>query len=76
MSEGALVLLPPETVLREPVHLVFVSTGKAEPVVTHPRNLIVAGRHSRLSLLETLLRQGGQLPDGFVRRAARGQKRD
>src|SRR5207302_1995945 len=50
--DGAYVALADGVALDRPVHLIFVCAA-AEPTVTHPRNLIVAGRDSRLTLVET-----------------------
>jgi len=50
VEDGALIELQPDAVLERPIHLVFISDGKA---VSHPRNLIVAGRHSRGTVIET-----------------------
>jgi Fe-S cluster assembly protein SufD len=54
-GDGAFVSIPPGKEIAEPIHLVFVSTGRGEPAVAHPRNLIVAGRHSRATIVETYL---------------------
>jgi Fe-S cluster assembly protein SufD len=51
--DGAFLFLPRGAVLNEPVHLVFLSTAPAEAAVSYPRNLIVAGANSRLTVAET-----------------------
>ncbi len=53
MADGALVHIAAETVLDRPVHLLFVSTGELADRVTHPRNLIVAERHSQATIVES-----------------------
>ena len=50
ISEGAFIELANDAVLNRPIHLVFVSGGES---VSHPRNLIVAGRHSRATIIES-----------------------
>jgi Fe-S cluster assembly protein SufD len=50
IADGALVELANDAVVDKPIHLVFVSGGEG---VSHPRNLIVAGRHSRASVIES-----------------------
>lgn len=50
VEDGAFIEILPEAVVELPIHLVFVSEGDA---VSHPRNLIVAGRHSRATVVET-----------------------
>ncbi len=53
LRDGALVVLPDRFVLREPLHLMFLSTADGEPFVTHPRSLIIAGRNCEASIIET-----------------------
>jgi len=50
VEDGAFIEILPEAVVELPIHLVFVSEGDT---VSHPRNLIVAGRHSRATVVET-----------------------
>jgi Fe-S cluster assembly protein SufD len=49
-ADGALIELLPEADVPQPIHLVFISDGEG---ISHPRNLIVAGRHSRATVVET-----------------------
>ncbi len=53
MQDGAYVRVPDGASLEEPLHLLFISTSHGEPVVSYPRNLIVAGKGSRLSVVES-----------------------
>lgn len=53
LRDGAFVYLPKGKSLAEPLHLLFVSTTSAEATVSHPRNLIVVGANSQLTLLES-----------------------
>ena len=50
ISDGAFIELQPDTVVERPIHLLFVSDGDG---VSHPRNLVVAGRHSHAVLIES-----------------------
>jgi Fe-S cluster assembly protein SufD len=43
VQDGALVLVPRGKLVEQPIHLVFVSTPGREPVVCHPRTLILLG---------------------------------
>ncbi|HSE88719.1 MAG TPA: Fe-S cluster assembly protein SufD [Candidatus Binatia bacterium] len=52
IDDGALVLIPKGAVVEEPIYLVFVSTGQSGPVVSHPRNLIVAREGSQARIVE------------------------
>ena len=53
LRDGAFIHLPDDTSLESPVHVVFVATGRPEPIVSHGRSLIVAGRNSRLQVIES-----------------------
>ena len=50
ISDGAFIELANDTVVEQPIHLLFISGGEG---VCHPRNLIVAGRHSRAAVIES-----------------------
>ncbi|HEX71706.1 MAG TPA: hypothetical protein ENN65_00105, partial [Candidatus Hydrogenedentes bacterium] len=53
MRDGALLHVPANTVLRQPVHLLFLSTGRRERLAAHIRNLLILGRNSQASLTVT-----------------------
>jgi Fe-S cluster assembly protein SufD len=59
-EDGALVQLAPNTALRDPIHLVFFSTNGGRPTVSYPRNLIVAGRGSQATIVESYGGADGQ----------------
>lgn len=42
-----------------PVHIVYVTSGRDQPVVTYPRALIVAGRQAETAVIETFISLGG-----------------
>ncbi len=50
IRDGAFIELPADAVIDAPIHLVFISGGET---VSHPRNLIVAGLHSRATVVES-----------------------
>jgi Fe-S cluster assembly protein SufD len=52
IRDGAFIEIQADAVVEQPIHLVFVSEGAGEAVI-HPRNLIVAARHSRATLIES-----------------------
>lgn len=58
VEDGAYVELAPETVLDEPLHIVYLSEGGDAPSVSWPRTVIVAGAHSQVSLVETYASTG------------------
>ncbi len=55
LAEGAFVWVPDGTVLREPIHLVFLSRGEPGEVtpLTSPRVLVVLGRKSQATVVES-----------------------
>jgi len=53
LEDGAFILLPKDTVVEEPVHLVFLSAAGSEPVVSHTRVLVVAEANSQAKIIET-----------------------
>jgi Fe-S cluster assembly protein SufD len=54
VEDGAFVELSPGVAPTAPIHLVFYSTGEAaHPSATHPRTLVVAGRGSHATVVET-----------------------
>lgn len=58
MAEGAFVYLPSGTVLKDIVHLLFVSAHRAVPTVSYPRNLIVLGDDSQVTIVESYVGLG------------------
>jgi len=54
-TDGAFIHLPDRTNFEHPVHLLFLSTGREPGLTTFPRNLIVAGRNSKLSVIESYI---------------------
>ena len=52
-QDGAFIYVPAGETVAEPIHLRFISTAKEHGTTTHPRNLIVAGRDSRVTVIES-----------------------
>ena len=52
-QDGGFIHLASGHKLERPVHLVFVSTSREAGATTHPRNLIVAEKHSQGTILES-----------------------
>ena len=53
IRDGAFILIPEGVALETPVHLLFISTAKAEPTVSHPRSLILAEDNSQATVIES-----------------------
>jgi len=54
IRDGAFIELQADAVVEQPIHLIFISEGRGESI-SHPRNLIVAARNSRASIIESYL---------------------
>jgi Fe-S cluster assembly protein SufD len=52
MYDGAFVYITKGTVLQEPIHILYISTATANPIITHPRNLIVMDENSQATIVE------------------------
>jgi len=57
--DGGFVHLPAGRRVEEPIQLVYVATGKQTGAAFHPRNLVIAGPHSRATILESYVSVGG-----------------
>jgi Fe-S cluster assembly protein SufD len=53
MTDGAVIYLPRNTVLEHPIHLVFLSSSREQPLVAHPRNLVIAAENSQAVIIES-----------------------
>ena len=53
LQDGAVVYLPRGAVVEQPIHLLFVSTGRRAHVVSHPRVLVVAEANAQATLVES-----------------------
>ncbi len=58
IADGAYVYLPRGAVLEAPIHLVFMATAQDDPLVAHPRNLLVADEGSEGQVLESYVSLG------------------
>jgi Fe-S cluster assembly protein SufD len=54
-TDGAYIEIPRGVAVEQPIHVVFVSVGNSKPWASYPRNLIVAGVGSELSVVESFL---------------------
>jgi Fe-S cluster assembly protein SufD len=57
MQDGARIEIPAGTVLDGFIHLLFI--GRGDGIWSHPRNLIVAGSNSQVTVVETYVGSGG-----------------
>ena len=59
LRDGAFVHVKEGSTPPSPLHLIFVTTERPRPTVTHPRSLVVLGRHSGLTLVESYVSASG-----------------
>jgi Fe-S cluster assembly protein SufD len=59
IGDGAVVVIPPGCRLSQPIYLVYASTAKDRPLVSHPRSLIVLGAGSEASVVESYAGMNG-----------------
>ena len=52
-QDGAFIYVPAGKAVPDPVHLLFVSTAKENGTTAHPRNLIVAERGGKVTVIES-----------------------
>jgi len=55
LNEGACVEIPPGLIVEKPIVLLYISTARGQPTVSHPRTLVIAGRESQATLIEGYL---------------------
>ena len=60
LGDGAVVALAPGCRLERPVYLLFVSTSTAQPVISHPRILLLLGAGSEAKIVESYLGVSGK----------------
>ncbi len=53
INDGAYIYLSDNALIEKPIHLLFLASGKSEPFVSYPRNLFIAGKHSKATIIET-----------------------
>jgi len=52
-ADGACVIIPRGAVIEGVIHILHLSSGPSEPVVSYPRNLIVVGENSQATIVES-----------------------
>ena len=53
IEDGAFLNVPAGKVVGDPIHLLFISTARGTATASHPRNLIVVGNNSQVTIVET-----------------------
>lgn len=65
LRDGAFICIPPGTALEQGIHILYATTGAEAGAAYYPRNLVVAGRDSRVALVETHISINGP-PERFT----------
>jgi Fe-S cluster assembly protein SufD len=69
LRDGLCVYLPRGTALQQPLHLVSISVVDGEPVVFHPRTLIVCENGSRATVVQSYLSAADRPPTAYFANA-------
>jgi Fe-S cluster assembly protein SufD len=59
LEDGAFVFVPDDAEVKTHIQLVFVTTADSGPLATYPRTLIVSGRNSRVTVVESYVTLNG-----------------
>jgi len=59
ISDGACLCIPDGVALEKPIHLLFLGQPQLQPPMSHIRNIIIAGKHTRATIIETYAGQEG-----------------
>ena len=60
LADGALIHIPRNAVVDEPIHLLFIASAEGQATVSHPRTLIIADEHSQATVIESFVGPAGQ----------------
>ncbi len=52
-KDGAFIYVPDEITVNNPIHILNLNGGENDNLLSQPRNLIIAGKNSRVKILET-----------------------
>jgi Fe-S cluster assembly protein SufD len=51
-NDGAFIYVPDGKIVDKPVHILYISSSGNEKILSQPRNLIVAGKNSQVTVIE------------------------
>ena len=52
-NDGVLIHVPDDTEVAAPIHIIYVTNQARKTLISHPRNLILLGRHGSVNIIET-----------------------
>ena len=53
LRDGAFIHVPENDELQAPVHLIYVTSDRTQPIVSYPRSLVVAAQNSKATIIES-----------------------
>ena len=53
LRDGAVVIVPHDVVVEEPIHFIYLSSSEGQSAMTQPRTLVILGRNARASVIES-----------------------
>ncbi len=59
MADGVVIRVPKDIELETPIHILYLTDSHATNASQHPRTLVVAERHAKVTLVETFATIGG-----------------
>jgi Fe-S cluster assembly protein SufD len=57
-TDGAFIFVPADVAVAEPVQLIYISSAKNSGEIILPRNLVIAGANSKLTVVESYISTG------------------
>jgi Fe-S cluster assembly protein SufD len=51
-KDGAFVYVPDGKIVKDPIHIIFITMSGSEKILTQPRNLFVVGKNSQVTIIE------------------------
>lgn len=61
MQDGLFIFVPQDTVVEEPIQVIFASKSNGSPSVSFPRVLVVAGKNSHVKIVESYTGNDGDV---------------
>lgn len=55
IQHGTYINVPKNTVVDKPINILYLSKDNAQPLATHPRNLVIMGEHAEATLIENYI---------------------
>lgn len=59
-QDGAFIRISDGAILEEPIHLLYINETKSAPIMTMPRNLIIAGENTEAKVVQTVQTVGSE----------------